>query len=149
MVSRYCWMFEPFFVSRMKTVLNSDDSFYLYWGLPRFAKAHIPTSFWSIIFVDDKRIMRTLIKSWYSNKIYIYIIYIILCNVIEWSIYNNMALPGEKFDYMSHSANGSNALQHLPYSQWRKHRHSYLGYVGGAEERGHQVVIKCGIILKD
>lgn len=39
-----------------------------------------------------------------------------LTNVTEWSIRNNMSLHEDKFEFMSHSANRSNALQHLPFT---------------------------------
>ena len=39
-----------------------------------------------------------------------------LNNVIEWSARNNMSLHEDKFEYMCHSANRSNALQHLPFT---------------------------------
>ena len=62
-------------------------------------------------FADDTRIMRAI-----SLSQDMAILQQDLNTVIEWSVRNNMVLHEDKFDYMSHSANRSNALQHLPFT---------------------------------
>ena len=62
-------------------------------------------------FADDTRIMKAI--SLCPDMV---ILQQDLNEVIEWSAKNNMSLHEDKFEYMCHSANRSNALQHLPFT---------------------------------
>ncbi|KAL5257662.1 hypothetical protein ACHWQZ_G012546 [Mnemiopsis leidyi] len=61
-------------------------------------------------FADDTRIMRPIATSEEMS-----FLQDDLDKVVEWSIRNNMALHEDKFEYMAHSCNRNNLLEHLPF----------------------------------
>ena len=62
-------------------------------------------------FADDTRIMRAI--SAYEDMAQLQQD---LDKVVKWSVENNMTLHEDKFEYMAHSCNRNNLLQHLPFN---------------------------------
>ena len=62
-------------------------------------------------FADDTRIMKAI-----SQTPDMSLLQHDLDGVTQWSIRNNMSLHEDKFEFLSHAVNRSNALHHLPFT---------------------------------